>query len=191
VHRSAIEFFQQSKTSTVMDKQLHGFDVVEAISQIHLAEMRPWPPYLIDPYTWTRVYTDVIRMRTKVNLDQEPYDFLESLESTINMKLPESIRDPYKYYNGYIADVAVEDGCMCIIGPFKVPTRVSHIGLLIHPLHIAARFGAVVYVQWKLSSKPELTRDLLFTTALLHCLQQDHEHNLLPGKIEAFHSMLT
>ena len=192
VHRSVIEFLRHKTRRAIMAEQLSNFEIVEAISQVHLAEFARLHAVLIDSSYWTFIYTDIITMRAQYVHDGPSFEFLETLIAAIRSKFPELLKGPKGRY--IVSDVKdLGPYLRVFVNPIRRRTKaIKEYGIeavpLTSPLYIAAFFGNAEYAQWKLSTQPELFKSPRAPTLLLHCLcagifQVDH---LSPERYAAF-----
>jgi hypothetical protein len=86
VHRTIVEFLQRPDIRDTMSHQQSGFDPVEGISQLHLAEILPMSRYLIDSHVWATMYGTTFDMRYSNGKDRSTFDYLMRLESVIFVK---------------------------------------------------------------------------------------------------------
>ena len=150
-----------------MRMSLNSFGVVEAISQLHLAEMRSIPGCLIDPRYWPVVYRDILIMRSTTSEEQAPFSFVARLESTIEEKYPSLVHQDF------------EDRTVLDVGPINrmdmhtisaISSERNGLYPSNSPHFILARLGNVAYVHWKLQQRPELLENIWTKSVLLHCL---------------------
>ncbi|KAF1850369.1 uncharacterized protein K460DRAFT_14642 [Cucurbitaria berberidis CBS 394.84] len=160
LHRTIIEFFKRPLIREAMDATLVGFDVVEAISQVHLADFQSTHRLLIHKALWREILMDIINMRFRGGRDVSPYSYLTRLESTVREKL----RSPEK--RAYLAQkISVHMFSM------TSPTRGMGMSLLDDSIVlVSASIGAVRYVHWKVQQEPVLIKDSLHSAILLHLL---------------------
>jgi hypothetical protein len=185
VHRSAFRFLRQPQVSQAMADQLSNFDVVEAVSQLHLAELRRLRGSFSETDYWTNMCADIIRMRAKTHLDEKPYEFLESLEMTprpvglgsgggVEWRTPSG--DPeWRTRNAELKNAYVtRNGSSVYAFSWDVFDDRSCGGVIMsYPLYLAARLGVPGYAEWKLSNEPDILQNHWISTALVHCLLSD------------------
>jgi hypothetical protein len=181
VHRSAFQFLRQPQVSQAMADQLSNFDIVEAVSQLHLAELRRLHGSFSETDYWTNMCADIIRMRANIHLDEKPYEFLESLEMTpLPRKLGFSGELEWRTPSGdpgwktvYVSKL----GQAFFSFKWGVFGRQGGGGFeMFCPLYLAARFGVPGYAEWKLLKEPKILQNHWISTALVHCLLSDTDN---------------
>jgi hypothetical protein len=181
VHRSAFQFLIQPQVSQAMADQLSNFDIVEAVSQLHLAELRRLHGSFSETDYWTNMCADIIRMRANIHLDEKPYEFLESLEMTpLPRKLGFSGELEWRTPSGdpgwktvYVSKL----GQAFFSFKWGVFGRQGGGGFeMFCPLYLAARFGVPGYAEWKLLKEPKILQNHWIFTALVHCLLSDTDN---------------
>ncbi|KAI4643296.1 uncharacterized protein J4E79_011236 [Alternaria viburni] len=178
VHRTIVEFLERPAVVETTAEQLVGFDVIEAISQMHLAEYEATPCSLIEPLYWSYLYGNLMELRFRAGKDRSHFEFLVELESTVSRKFPgwlENKLPPSKEYilrvvhQGFAAGlVAQPTSCYSDSEDWK-----NHVTVPITtPVSYSAFFGNASYILWRITRphKPPLSDQLV--GIVLHCLSQ-------------------
>lgn len=92
VHRSAIEYLRLAEARSILagDFVEEPFDVVEAISQVHLAEFKKESPRLLDREFRECTLLKIVGQRAEAKIDRAPYDFLEDADLSYRRKFQKS-----------------------------------------------------------------------------------------------------
>jgi hypothetical protein len=154
VHGTIIEFFQRPDIRDTMSHQLSGFDPVEGISQLHLAEILPMPRYLPDSYVWATLYGAILDVRFSTGKDRSAFDYLMRLESVILAKhghLLNGNSQPDKA-TIYGMDLLRYRMRGRLLPPSEHPYHV----LVAHPLCMSAWLGNIAYVHWSISEPNQI-----------------------------------
>jgi hypothetical protein len=147
VHRSAFEIFRQAHISKAMAVQLANFGIVEAASQIHLAELRRLYGCSTLPNYWQCLWVYIIYMHAK----NVRIPLRELVWPERNRRLYYSI--PSSRECRYTCKINI--CCSIDLGMFADTWPTTTL-LTAKPLCIAAVFGVVGYAKRKLSGQPEI-----------------------------------
>jgi energy-coupling factor transporter ATP-binding protein EcfA2 len=181
VHRSVLQFLRQTQVSHAMTDQLSSFGSVEAVSQLHLAELRRLNGSFTSTEYWKNMCANIIRMRANIHLDEKPYEFLESLEMTpLPRKLGFSGELEWRTPSGdpgWKTVYVFKSGQAFFSFKWGVFGRQGGGGFeMVCPLYLAARFGVPGYAEWKLLNEPKILQNHWISTALVHCLLSDTDN---------------
>jgi len=172
VHRTVIEFLEESRILEPVTHQLGAFDAIEAISQSHLAEFQRIPSSLIDPLYWPYLYGRIIELRFHSGKDRSQFDFLVQLEHLISRKFPGWLENELppaeqcvsKAYDHCVlcdeeTDPKVSKGSTRPIRP-KAPAS------------ILAWLGNTSYILWRVTRLGEPSLSDQTRGIVLHCLMR-------------------
>ncbi|KAH8593568.1 hypothetical protein B0O99DRAFT_688404 [Bisporella sp. PMI_857] len=177
-HRSVTEFLSSPTQRDRMKLYLNGFDTVDAISQLTLAEL--WSRdagHIIQISNFNHVALSLVPMRFKSKLDEPPYLFLVSLAMAWQRHQDEGHYDCDG--NGFLIYQGNETRYYTIVDLVSRPATgliMSFQGLraLRHPIYSAAFLGFYNFVQWELERDPAAIP--LFTPLrLLYCILSNPE----------------
>lgn len=184
-HRSIVEFLDTADIRAMTADHVTGFDTVEAISQLHLAEFTRMHPRMIDPSHWTFLYSDIIRLRSQTREETAPFSFLETLTEAIHSKFPDHLGLPEGRYviKSVFAKVIRVHYLEKHSGVTEITRREDVI--IASPLFLAAYQGQACYAKWKIDREPESFIDPREITILLLSLSRGREGIEWPGASEA------
>jgi hypothetical protein len=83
IHRSISEFLEKSEVQKDMDFHLRGFNEVDAISQLLLAEIRCKSQNSISSESLSHTMYAIIDLRSRDKADEAPYSFRECLHTSV------------------------------------------------------------------------------------------------------------
>jgi hypothetical protein len=170
VHRTIVEFLQRPDIRDTMSHQQSGFDPVEGISQLHLAEILPMSRYLIDSHVWATMYGTTFDMRYSNGKDRSTFDYLMRLESVIFVKYKHLLNGDLHQDKGTI--YAMGRKRHTIWGTRSPRFEGSACNILqAHPLCMSAWLGNIAYVHWRTSEPTKLPDWMNVKAVILHCLQ--------------------
>ncbi|KAH0836976.1 P-loop containing nucleoside triphosphate hydrolase [Fonsecaea pedrosoi] len=171
-HRSILEFLESQAVKDAMKCDLDGFSAEEAISQLFLAALRHKRERFSDEFL-SRVVYNIICMRDKSGIDQEPYHFLEALSaaaSPIAIHDPGTCMEPQEYRRKVI--YVAERAYSIVTG--GLVTGGSAIGVLTSPVYVSAFVGAFQYVAWKIQRDPTIIENRSEIAVILCCIESGH-----------------
>jgi hypothetical protein len=85
-HRSISEFFQESSFQQEMETELNGVSIEDVICQILLADIRCKDRSCLSDLVLSQYVYVIVSMRTRLNLDRPPYDYLFELNLAVTNK---------------------------------------------------------------------------------------------------------
>jgi hypothetical protein len=170
VHRTVYEFLQRTDISDTMESYLSGFDVVEAISQAHLADFQATPNRLIDRCYLLEAYREIITTRFHAGKDRSQFGFLHRLECLILERCPGWLENHLNHDQCFIRNI-VKDMCYVEYQDTRNPRGPIHEKELNHPTCISAWLGNVTYVYWRIAEIRSLPLPVQVTGITLHCLR--------------------
>jgi hypothetical protein len=174
-HRSISEFLSIPNKRARIERYLDGFNAIDAISQLTLAEL------------WSRDAGDItissnfdclalalVPLRSKAKLDMAPYPFLKSLAMSWQRHQDQGNYDCVGN-ELVVAGIIHTDFLLTLVdlisSPGAAAPRYVYSGLrfLRHPIYVAAAYGIYDYVHWELERNPSAIP--LFTPLrLVYCL---------------------
>jgi hypothetical protein len=172
VHRTIVEFLERSTGLNPVARPSDQFDVVELISQLHLAEFQSIPRPLIDPLYWIYLYSNLMGLRLGAGKDRSQFDFLMRLECIISRTFPHLLETKLPPNAEYVARVGYEQ-CVLTARTDDSAHQDLKSEVLVpfyNPVLISAWLGNASYVLWRTTkpNKTPLSNQLAGVT--LHCL---------------------
>jgi hypothetical protein len=177
VHRTIVEFLERSTGLNSVARPSVQFDVVESISQLHLAEFQSIPRPLIDPLYWLYLYTNLMGLRIGAGKDRSQFDFLMRLECIISRTFPDLLETKLPPNAEYVACVADEQ---CVLRARTDDEAHRGFESNVHvpvydPVFISAWLGNASYVLWRTTKRNKTPLSNQLAGITLHCLS----HSLL------------
>jgi len=173
-HRSVREFLSRHMQEDKMRRYLNGFDALDAISQLTLAEL--WarePGDVTRNSSCEEAALSLVRWRFKTKVDRPPYHFLVSLALACQRHEDEGTVD----CDDDNFHLATGSRTYYLVAPASHPGESRDrlvLRLLRHPIYSAAYYGNYGFVQWELGRNPAAIP--LFTPLrLLYCLLANEE----------------
>ncbi|KAH7397225.1 hypothetical protein BKA66DRAFT_437803 [Pyrenochaeta sp. MPI-SDFR-AT-0127] len=185
VHRTVVEFLQRLDIQKVMEANLVGFDVVETISQLHLAEFQSMHRLLIGQGCWVDIYRNIIAMRFRQKKDRAPYRYLMRLESVIGERFESNLQERNRLVDISNIDLDREFAMWAFAAKPDKPSGPHLLIPLTTPISASAWLGDVMYVHWRLQREPDMSSHIQDSTVILHCLRYHLFHNLHQEDAEA------
>jgi hypothetical protein len=153
-HRSISEFLSSEVQRARMQQYLIGFNSVDAISRLTLAELCSREPgNIVDSGYFGVLALALVHLRSMAKLNGHPYSFLVSLALAWQRHQAQGNYDSVsievvasgRYGTNFFIDVAPTSG---------IPGGSRMRQTLRHPIYAAAILGSYNYVLWELVSRP-------------------------------------
>jgi hypothetical protein len=141
-HRSISEFIQEPSFQHEMATQLRGVVIEEVICQILFADIRCRDRSCLGNVVLGEYVYAIISMRTRLNLDLLPYDYLFNLELAVAEKTLEI--DFHKWI------LKTRSFQLTHLAP---GTFISYNEILTSPFYLSASIGNTNFVAWMLTNK--------------------------------------
>ncbi|KIY00632.1 uncharacterized protein Z520_03295 [Fonsecaea multimorphosa CBS 102226] len=197
-HRSILEFLESHAVKDEMKCNLDGPSTEDAISQLFLAEMRSKTEGFKEVFLG-QVVCALIDMRNRSNIDQEPFRFLEVLNSTMTRyqwtEVPRSNRQlilsiPWQRTTRQLAFLTAT--FRALEYPFDKHGQLNDV-VTLSTLHVASVCGVYEYVAWKIEHDPTLIKNTFEIGIIVCCATyvDDCLKDLLGKKMKILEFMLT
>lgn len=172
-HRSVSEFLSFTTQKRRIERSLDGFNTIDAISQLTLAELWLKAPGHIPKDSFEFLALGLLPFRSQAKLDVAPYAFLNSLALAWQCHQDQGNYDfvsnqlwvvfEHRKQNSVLVSMISHRG----VAPSKDKIRGSM--FLRHPIYSAAVCGNYDYVSWELRRGKEYT-PLFSPLLLVYCL---------------------
>jgi hypothetical protein len=168
-HRSISEFLSSRIQRARMQHYLIGFNSVDAISRLTLAELCSREPGNIENKSYfDKLALVLVYLRSMAKLDGHPYSFLVSLALAWQRHQGQGYYDSVGSY--IVAPVDCRNTALIDVVPTSdIPRGYEIRQTLRHPIYAATLLGSYEYVLWELGRNPGAIH--LFTPhRLLNCI---------------------
>jgi hypothetical protein len=160
-HRSILEFLQEPSFQHEMETQLRGVVIEDIVSQILFADIQCRDDSCLNDRVLGRYVYAIISMRTRLNLDLPPYNYLFNLnlvvaEKTGGVEVHELISQCSKCYS-------------CVSSAGNYVSLEDPESVLTSPFYLSACCGNPNFVTWMLTNKYTV-EDQLARAFLINCL---------------------
>ena len=160
-HRSISEFFQESSFQDEMDMELRGFIIEDIVCQILFADIRCRDRSCLSDQALSQYVYVIVSMRTRLNLDLPPYDYLINLNLAVTEKTGEVDVNDWAVQTPEIIGFGYPVG-FCLRFGFS-----SH--YLTSPYYHSACHGNLDFVAWMSINKPTM-EDPFARASMISCL---------------------